>query len=343
MLEPFSIPDDFRAFMRDVATRLDDDAFQHECGHGGRAFGGASFTFTYLTADGQSRWELSLREQQILDIADGTITEIEGIRDDAVRTRRRTPRGPALVVWGEYRDDALRVPAAELGEVLELLHRGAATTPRMLRLWSRSDDQLVAIVHGDDVVLYVVESVGDYGTSVGDPQRAGGFAATDHEGQPIEVAWSECLAWDIARDALVHFAEYGELGDGFTLSGTLPTGLLMMGDFDRAAVVAARGEPPMAIAESSLTRLAAAGAAPGLAWTERFVELLVHHGLVAALADRAAHAAAIAALAPQVAAYGAHAIGDEGAATWLARELARVFGAAHATSHDVAAALAHTR
>src|SRR5689334_8452688 len=112
MLMPFPIPDDFRAFMRTVADHLDrppeekfldsEDAFQHECGHGGRTFGGTTnYNFTYISADGKHRWELGLREQQIRDIADGSVTEVDGVRDEIVRTLRRQVRGAPLLVWGE--------------------------------------------------------------------------------------------------------------------------------------------------------------------------------------------------------------------------------------------------
>ena len=69
------MPDDFRAFMRAVIRHIelppdqrfvdDDEAFQHECGHGGRL--GDQFQFTYITPDGKNRWEIGLREDQIRD------------------------------------------------------------------------------------------------------------------------------------------------------------------------------------------------------------------------------------------------------------------------------------
>ena len=114
--QSFKIPDDFRAFMREVAAKVDfgddprsaDAVLEHECGRGGSVERGRDvYRFTYLANGGHGRWEIELREQQIRDIARGL----------ARRDRRacrspsgtRTSRGDALLVWGEYDEDALRV------------------------------------------------------------------------------------------------------------------------------------------------------------------------------------------------------------------------------------------
>ena len=244
--------------MRAVVTQLDlpadqkfvddDEAFQHECGHGGRVAG--EFVFTYITPDGKNRWEIELRESQIRDIADGLLIEVDGVRDDMVRTIKRQPRGLPLVVWGEYRSDALQ--SADLTPALDALH---ASGPRMLRLWSTSDDQLVAIVRGDDCAIYVLESYQGYGTSYGSTTRTDSFELHDHDGRPIVVPFADCVPWSLARAALVQFADGGALG--LPLEGRIPSGFLMLGDADRAATLAQRGSAPETLAESSLAHLAA--------------------------------------------------------------------------------------
>ena len=48
--------------------------------------------------------------------------------------------------------------------------------PVSLRLWSVLDDQVFAVLNGDDCALYAL-SVGEgYGTSVGNPRIEGAFA-----------------------------------------------------------------------------------------------------------------------------------------------------------------------
>ncbi len=357
MLTPFSIPDDFRAFMRTVAEHLDrpedekfldaEDAFQHECGHGGRTFGGTTnYNFTYISTDGQSRWELSLREQQIRDIADGTITEVEGIRDDIVRTHRRQARGAALLVWGEYREDAFRIRSPhELTDAIETLHLAAAEEPQMLRLWSTGDDQLVAFVWREDCAIYVVEAVEGYGTSEGDQMRTGGFAAKDHENQAFSVPWADCIDWAIAKRALVRFVETGELGPEVPLTGSIPSGFLMLGDFDRASVVAARGEPPLELQATSLPQMVPATRHdPNVAWAERLIDALTLHGLVQ-VGDGATRDLVVEKLSGLLQAYGDEAIAQPQTADWLANEVMRIRGVDKliATGGDLQIALRRAR
>src|SRR5262245_34006766 len=147
--QSFKIPDDFRAFMREVAAKVDfgdigtavgDYALEHECGRGGRiARGQDMYRFTYLAKDGYGRWEIELREQEIRDIAGGLIKEVPATM---LAEGTRTNRGEALLVWGEYDDDALRVRSlTDLGIVLDGMHALGTIAPNMIRLWSRSDDQ----------------------------------------------------------------------------------------------------------------------------------------------------------------------------------------------------------
>ena len=202
------VPDDFRAFMRVVVGHIDlppdqkfvdgDEAFQHECGHGGR-IDGETYQFTYITPDGHHRWDLELREPQIRDIADGLLIEVAGVHDDMVRTIKRKPRGLPLLVWGEYRDDALRIQhAGDLIVALDALQAASATAPRMLRLWSAGDDQLVAVVRGEECAIYVVESYDGYGTSCGSRSRTDSFELADHDGRGFAVPLADCVPWALA-------------------------------------------------------------------------------------------------------------------------------------------------
>lgn len=352
MSGPFPIPGDFRAFMRAVVTQIDlppdqkfvddDEAFQHECGHGGRSDGGDAYQFTYITPDGHHRWELELREQQIRDIADGVLTEVEALRDDMVRTRKRQPRGQPLLVWGEYRDDALRIQhAGDLMAALDALHAAAQTAPRMLRLWSAGDDQLVAVIRGDECALYIIESFDGYGTSRGNSTRTDAFELVDHDGRPFAVPLAECVPWALAKRALVHFADAGQLGPEVALEGRVPSGFLMLGDADRVATIAMRGEPPDAIVASSLPRLAPPLPDPFADWAAGLLASLAQLELIAV--DAAADVAD--ALAGLLQFHGDAALADPATAEWLRAQLAALRGVLHldATSGDLQLALRRSR
>ena len=269
-VEPFLIPDDFRAFMQAVVRYLDapgdepkfldaEDALRHETGYGGRVDGRDVYRFTYLSPDGSGRWTVQLPEAEIRDIADGLLIEVMGERFDRARTAPRRPRGHPLLIWGESGDDALvACEPAELPEALDALHALARRGPRMMRIWSAIDDQIVAVLRGDDCALYVVESSDGYATSCGDAGRTDSFELADHDGRPLAVPYSDCVPWPVARAAVLRFLERGELGPEIRIEGRIPTGLLMMGDVDRGAVLAVRAQqPPRALARSSLPRLAA--------------------------------------------------------------------------------------
>ena len=261
-MQAFLVPDDFRAFMRSVVSYLDtpsdvkvidaEDALEHECGYGGRIDGVDTYRFKYLTANSHHRWDVVLREAQIRDIADGLLIEVDAERFDLVRTHRRTPVGDPLLVWGEYADDALSVSNEdELLSALDTLNRSAQHQPRMLRLWTAADDQLVAAMSGDQCALYIVESAEGYATSMGNQGHRGSFEVEDHEGRMLTVPWADCVSWDYARRALVRFLEHSDLGD-IPVEGRIPTSLLMMGDYDRSAALAARVSTPRELAQSSL-------------------------------------------------------------------------------------------
>jgi hypothetical protein len=263
--QPFLVPDDFRAFMQRVIAYLDtpgeekfldaEDALQDTTGFGGRVEADL-YKFTYITRDGLYKWELPLREAAVRDIADGLLIEVMGVRRDIVRTKHREPRGEPLLVWGEYKDDALAISTdAQLVAALDSLQAASFDAPRMLRVWSAMDDQCVAVIKGDACALYVVESLDGYGTSTGDRTRTESFELLDHEGQPMTVPWAECVPWPTARAALVHFARTGELGQGILIDGRIPSVLLMMGDIDREAALAMRGDAPIELKGTSLSRL----------------------------------------------------------------------------------------
>lgn len=261
-MQAFLIPDDFRAFMRSVVTYLDtpneemfldaEDALDAECGYGGRIDGSHTYRFKYITGDGHHRWDVLLEEPQIRDIADGLLIEVNAERFDIVRTHRRTPVGEPLLIWGEYPEDALRVKSeGELLGAIDALRLAAEARPRMVRVWTAADDQLVAALWGDHAALYIIDSPDGYATSMGDADRNDSFELKDHEGHTLTVPWADCVSWDYARRAMVRFIEHSDLGD-VPVEGRIPSLLLMMGDIDRKAAIAARKEVPGELAATSL-------------------------------------------------------------------------------------------
>jgi hypothetical protein len=281
----FLVPDDFRAFMRTVAGYLDapsgdrlldtEAAFQHECGYGGRVDGTTVYRFTYLTVDGIHRWTIMLDELEIRAISDGLQIEADGERTEILRTRHRKPSGDPLLIWGAYNDDALVVRSLDdLVTALDILQHYAADKPRILRLWSPSDDQLVAVMWREVCALYVIESIEGYATSAGDRQRTDSFEVFDHDGHPLIVPWADCVAWPAACRALIRFATHGDLGTEIRVEGRIPSQLLMHGELDRRAVLAVRAEPATDPRRSSLPRLIAAPDAPVELAAESSGELL---------------------------------------------------------------------
>jgi len=112
------------------------------------------------------------------------------------------------------------------------------------------------VVLGDLCALYVVESLEGYATSTGDPARTDSFEVPDHDDKPMAVPYADCVPWLTARPALWWFLEHGDLGPAVKTEGRIPSLLLMMGDVDRKAALAARGEPPRELTRSSLPRMA---------------------------------------------------------------------------------------
>jgi hypothetical protein len=340
----FHIPDDFRAWMREVVAKLDFGdghvagarAFEAECGHGGRVEGRDLWRFTYIMNGGHERWELELRTQQLRDIAAGLVDEVDGRRLDG---NSRVTRGEPLLVWGEYDEDALRVRSrSDLAVALDALYSIGAVEPLLARLWSTSDDQVVAVFNGLDVALYIVGSQHGYGTSVGDPTRSDAFDLLDHDVGAISIPWAHCIPWRLARPALLRFAEYGDLGDAILLDGSIPSGLLMLGDFDRSSELETRRTPVQDPAATSLPRKAPAGA-----WAERLLRSLVELHLIeidTSVQDRiTAHFAML------LQAYGDDAQDSPEAAQKLTKELERIrgVGALFATAGDLQIAMRRTQ
>lgn len=372
----FLVPDDFRAFMRSVVGYLDapggdklldaEDAFQDECGHGGR-IDGAAYRFSYLTADGAHRWTIVLDEAELRAISDGLQIEAEGERFEVVRTRARKPTGDPLLIWGAYNDDALIVRSHDdLVAALGTLRQYAIDKPRIFRVWSPSDDQLVAAVWRDECALYVIESIEGYATSTGDPQRTDAFEVLDHDGNPLIVPWSDCVPWPVACRALLGFAAHGELGPEIAVEGRIPSQLLMHGELDRQAVLAMRAEPASDPRRSSLPRLtsvvvaeAAAAAAVGApvpvarepldvaelaAWGRRLIQALFTQGLIELGAGPGLDEISYQ-LSGHLQAHGDEAEHSLDTAEWLANELSSIRGIAKlfATAGDLQLALRRSR
>jgi hypothetical protein len=259
----FLVPDDLRAFLRTVVDHLDgpataivldaEDAFQAACGHGGRIAGTSIYRFSYLTADGAQRWTIVLHELELRAIVDGLQIEVDG---EVVRTGLRQPSGDPLLVWGAYNDDALIVHSHDdLAAALDTLRRYALDKPRVVRMWSSSDDQLIAVIWGGACALYVLESADGYATSSGDPRRSDAFEVLDHDGNSLIVPRADCVPWPAARAALLHFAAHGDLGPEIVVERRIPSQLLMHGELDRQAVLATRALPSRDPRQSSLPRL----------------------------------------------------------------------------------------
>src|SRR5258706_6950706 len=220
-MQRLSVTEELRAFMRDVAAKVDGaadgaglcgpEAVVTECAKGGRVEGTDVYRFTYYARDGHGRFMLDLREQQIRDIAAGHLDEVDALEHDP---DTRVPRGQALLVWGEFDPDALAVRSErELGITLDGLQAIGSIDPILIRLWGTADEQVVCVLNGAECALYVVRGTHGYGTSIGDSARNGTFELMDHDVGEVSIPWSVCLSWRVVRPALIRVAERGELGD----------------------------------------------------------------------------------------------------------------------------------
>ncbi len=330
--------------MREVAAKVDwgdrtdlvgPEAVTHECGRGGLLPGGDTFRFVYLEKGDTGRWEIELREQQIRDIASGLLNEIEGT---PLAEGTRVTRGEAVLVWGEYDEDALRVRSpVDLAIALDAMFAFSIYHPCLVRLWSTGDEQAVAAMHSPDIAVYVVGG-NDYGRSVGDPTRTDTLDLVDHDVGPVQIPGADCIPWRIARAALLRFADQGALGDDVILDGSIPTQFLMLGDFDRDAELATRRDPPTDPALSSIPSKAPQGE-----WARRLVRSLLELQLIEI--DMHILDSIIARVAILLVSTGDDAIDLPDVAQKLARDLERVrgVGALFATGGDLQIALRRTQ
>lgn len=345
--EAFQVPDEFRAFMRKVVVKIDwsdeggslmgADALQDDCGHGGR-IEPEVYRFIYRGKDGQEKWTITLREQQIRDIANGELTEIDADRE--VVAAAPAAKGDPLLVWGEFAEDALAIRSPrELGVALDALHAAGEVpdSPQTLRLWSPKDDQLFAVIYGDQCAIYVIESAAGYGTSAGDPTRTESFELVDGDVGALTVPWSDCVPFDAARVALLHFAETGEL-PGITLDGRIPVTILPLADCDREAELATRPPPVMDPARSSLMRIN-----PYAMWARRLLDSLRSMELIELLDT--AYDRVLVELAPLLHHHGEKAQVSPRTADRIANELGAVRGVDRmfATGGDIQTALRRTK
>ncbi|MEO7736219.1 MAG: hypothetical protein ABIY55_34995 [Kofleriaceae bacterium] len=343
-----------------------EDAFQDACGYGGRVDGASGYRFTYLTVNGVHRWTIALTEQEIRAISDGLQIEAVGERHDVVRTHHREPTGEPLLIWGAYNDDALRVMRHDdLVTALDTLRMYALDKPRILRMWSTRDDQLIAAVWRDVCAIYIIESLDGYATSTGDPTRTDSFEAFDHDGKPLIVPWSDGVPWPIAGRALLRFAAHGELGPEIALEGRIPSQLLMFGEVDRQGILGMRAEPARDPRDSSLPRLVPTGVPTALesivdrtqpvvrlalapadfvAWGRRVIETLSAQGLIELGAGPGLDEVAYQ-LSGHLQAHGEEAEYVLDIADWLANEIRSSRGVAQlfATGGDLQLALRRTR
>jgi len=262
--EVFEVPGEFRAWMQRVVAYLDvpadnklldaSDALRDDCGYGGRIDGADTYEFTYLQPDGHAKWVLKMKEAAIRNIADGFLDEIMGQRHELPsQSSERIPKGYPLLIWGEYGDDALCPRDGEqVVLALDSLHASAKEEPRMLRMWTSCDDQLIAVVWGDFCAIYVIESPEGYATTRTDHSMTGAIEINDHDGKPMSIPYSDCVPWEIAKRGLINFVESGDLGSGIKVDGVIPTVLLVLGEVDRQTVLAQRQEPPRVLERSSL-------------------------------------------------------------------------------------------
>ncbi len=332
--------------MREVAAKVDwvDDrsvlvgpeALTHECGRGGLIEGGDRFRFQYFANDGHGRWEVELGEQQIRDIANGVLDEVDALE---LQPNTRTMRGEPLLVWGEYDEDALRVRSArDLEVALDGLHAIGGIEPLLIRLWSAADEQVVAVMNGPECALYVVRGEHGYGTSIGDPTRTGTFDIVDQDLGALSIPWSHCVAWRLARSALLRFAQLGAIGDEVLLDGTIPTYMLMLGDYDRDAELANRRKP---VADPALSSLPVK--TPHGAWAKRLLGGLVDLHLLEL--DTSILESITARAAMLLVEYGGDAQDSLEAAQRLAKEISKLrgIGALFATPGDLQIALRRTQ
>ena len=188
--QSFKIPDDFRAFMREVAAKVDfgeigtavgENALEHECGRGGRIeHGSSTYRFTYLAKTVTVAGRSSCASSRFATSRAGSSMRSKRCSWPKARARNR---GDALIVWGEYDEDALRIRSlTDLAIALDAMQACEhVSEPCSSGCGAPRDQQCVAALNGLDCALYVVASEEGYGRSVGDPTRNDTFAVVDHD------------------------------------------------------------------------------------------------------------------------------------------------------------------
>ncbi len=119
----------------------------------------------------------------------------------------------------------------------------------------------------------------------------------------------------------------------------------MLGDFDRASVIAVRGEPPVELGLSSLPSMVPTTRHdPSVTWAERVIDALRLHGLVE-VDDGRGRESVIERLSSLLRSYGDEAVDQEPTADWLANEISMLRGVDKliATGGDLQIALRRSR
>ena len=218
-------------------------------------------------------YEIELREQQIRDIAAATSARSMRCRSNP---NTRVARGEALLVWGEYDDDALRIRTlGDLALALDTLQAISASSRSRSGCGTPPTINSCACSTGSTARCTSSRRSTATAPSVGDPTRDEMFELTDHDMGTVSVRWADFVPWRTGRPALLRFVEYGELGDNVILDGTIPSQLLMLGDFDREAELESRRLPPVEPVKSSLPDKAPQGM-----WARRLVASLVDRQLI---------------------------------------------------------------
>ncbi len=268
------------------------------------------------------------------------VDEDTGVAAQAYAAPARVVRGEPLLVWGEYGDDALRVRTPHaLAVALDGLHDASFEQPCMIRLWAAGDEQVIVVLSGDEVALYLVHGRdGAIGGSAGAATTRDSLELVDHDAGALAIPWADCVTWRVARPALLRFAEHGELGSEIALDNSVPGGLLWLGEIDREAELATRPVPPADPALSSLPRRMPCGR-----WADRLLASMIELGLVEV--DVSIAQAIIANLAMLLQHMGPEAEDSATEAHRLAREISRLrgVGAVFATGDDLQVALRRTR
>src|SRR5262245_3921501 len=117
MAERLRVTEALRELMAEVVERLDsqeedtfldvDDAVQVDGAWGGRV-APDQFRFIYRP-ERATRWEFTLGERQVRDVADGHLEVVSAVREPMGARAASPEQGVALLMWGDGPSDALSV------------------------------------------------------------------------------------------------------------------------------------------------------------------------------------------------------------------------------------------